>query len=213
MFSGIISNRGVVLKKNFRGGQIRFAFRLLRREADLELGESIAVDGVCLSVAGKKSESFEADAVHETLKATTLGELKAGDRVNLERSLKTGDRVGGHFVTGHVDGRGILRKIKKNRSNILFEIEAPKPLLAFIAAKGSIAVDGVGLTVQSQKGNHFSVALIPHTLRATTLGMKKTGDVLNLEADLIARYLFRMRQHLRSGHSKNLSAQLKRQGF
>ena len=174
MFTGIIQNRGRVVSKQKRGGQIRLAFRLAQKEKNLQLGESIAVSGVCLTVAGKNPKSFEADVVAETLKATTLENLKIGDTVNLERSLKYGDRFGGHFVTGHADGVGRIEKIEKKGRNVFWQISAPRNILSFLASKGSMTVDGVSLTLQSAGRDSFTIALIPHTLRETTLAQKKS---------------------------------------
>lgn len=213
MFSGIVQNRGIVRRRTEQNGQIRFAFQLERPEKKLRLGESIAVDGVCLTVAKAGLRDFEADVIRQTLDSTTLRSLRMGEKVNLERSLKFGDRLGGHFVTGHVDGRGKIRKIQKNKANRTFFIEAPRELLKFIAPKGSIAVDGISLTLQGCIGKVFSVGLIPYTLRATSLGRKKTGDFVNLEVDLIARYLDLLNAVVpKRSHRLSLSA-LKKQGF
>ena len=217
MFTGIVQNLGTVIKKEKRGGQIRFGFRFEKKEKRKpEPGESIAVDGVCLTVAKSGPRTFEADVIRETLEAATLARLKTGSRVNLERSLRIGDPAGGHFVTGHVDGRGMIQKVEKKGRNTRITFQAPKNILPFLAAKGSIAVDGISLTVQAVRGLSFQTGIVPHTLRHTTLGSKKAGDPVNVEADLIARYLdFIPKDHKTSPRpSRSLKIRgLKRQGF
>lgn len=213
MFSGIIQNKGIVERKIAQKKQMRFIFRFSKPEKKLRLGESIAVNGACLTVAKIGSRTFEADIIRETLEATMLGDLKRGDRVNLERSLKFGDRLGGHFVTGHIDGKGILRKIEKRGANRTFFFEAPAGLLKFIVPKGSIAVDGVSLTVQKRTGKLFSVGLVPHTLRFTSLSTKRVGDYVNLEADLIARYLEPLNSFVPKKSQRVSFSTFKKQGF
>ena len=189
MFTGIIQNQGIVEKKDTRAGQARFRFRFLKPERrKLEIGQSIAVNGVCLTAACAGASSFEVDVIRETLEGTTLGGLEIGDRVNLERPLRYGDPVGGHFVTGHVDACGQIECAERRGKNLSFEIRAPRSVKRFIVPKGSIAVDGVSLTVQSAKGYSFRVGLVPHTLKTTTLGRKTRGGRVNLEADRMARY-------------------------
>ena len=144
---------------------------------------------VCLTATKVKGNQFQVDVIRETLQATNLGELQVGSLVNIERSLKHGYDVSGHFVTGHIDGRGLIQKISKRGRDRLFQIKSPKKLMTFFASKGSVAVDGISLTIQSVKKGCFEVALIPHTLKETTLGSKKAGEFVNLEVDLIARYL------------------------
>jgi riboflavin synthase len=189
VYSGIVSNQGIVVKRREGNRQIHFGFRFLRKEKPIKLGESIAVDGVCLTVAGLRPRGFEADVVRETLDATTLGSLKLGGRVNLERSLKTGDEIGGHFVTGHIDGRGRIVHIEKRKKNWLITFEASRSIMKVLAQKGSIAVDGISLTIQGLSKKFFKITIIPHTLKETTLGRKGVGDWVNLEIDLITRYL------------------------
>lgn len=217
MFTGIVQNQGRVIKKEKRGGVVHLGLRFKRKETGLRAGESIAVDGVCLTVAKIARNGFEADIVRETLDDTTLGSLRLGDWLNLERSLKKDDRVGGHFVTGHVDGRGRIEKIKRSGRNLVLQIAAPKAIIRSLAAKGSVAVDGISLTVQALKGMGFKVAVVPHTLRETTLSRKRVGDFVNLEEDLIFRYLKRIDKSFKSVHSSlkrrpTLSV-LKHEGF
>ena len=205
MFTGIIQNQGIVKKRQSRGGQICFAFRFLhpwkfppsslpparggrKKVGGLTAGASLAVNGVCLTVGKVLPQGFAADVMGETLKATTLSTLRVGDRVNLERALKADGEIGGHFVTGHVDCRGRIEKIRRRGKNLSFEIKVPGPFVRYLSERGSVAVDGVSLTIQSVRKNSLSVGLVPHTLRVTILGKKKAGDCVNLEADLIARY-------------------------
>lgn len=214
MFTGIIENRGKILKSTACGGQLRVRIGLLRQEKDLRLGESIAVDGVCLSVTDFGKKWFSVDIIRETLQATTLGAKKAGDRLNLERSLKLGDRLGGHFVTGHIDGTGEIVKIAKAGKNLSLQIKTGADIIKLLAVKGSIAVDGISLTIQSLDRKSFSVGLIPLTLRETTLGDKRAGSRVNLEADLITRYLKSLNRMTDDGSGAALTVKyLKSQGF
>jgi riboflavin synthase len=189
MFTGIVENQGIVVKKEACGGQARFGFRFQRKEKGLKVGDSIAVSGVCLTAVRVSTSGFEVDVVHQTLEATTLGMLERGGRVNLERSLKIGDGLGGHFVTGHIDGRGTITKIEKRNKNTTLFLTASKDIIALLADKGSIACDGISLTVQKVRGKIFQIAVIPHTLQVTTLGIKRVGSEVNLEVDIVARYL------------------------
>ncbi len=190
MFGGIIQNEGLVVEKHRRsGGQVRFVFEFKNKERRLALGESIAVNGVCLTVTEIFPKGFAVDVIPETLQSTNLKSLQSGQYVNLERSLKWGDRLSGHFVTGHVDGCGTIREIKKRGKNRLMMIRPPQKIHNLLAQKGSIAVDGISLTIQSLTAKDFGVALIPHTLEETALKRKTQGDLVNLEIDLITRYL------------------------
>lgn len=199
MFSGIIQNQGTVVARWKRGGILRLRIKLNPRGGNsrarggdtvpLQAGESIAVDGVCLTVAKESRRGFEADVIGETLRATALGGLRQGDRVNLERSLQAGQRIGGHFVTGHVDGVGRIVRWEKRGRNRALEIQTSKEIIRQLAKKGCVAVDGISLTVQAVKGRSFKTALIPTTLRETTLARKRPGAYVHLEVDLITRYL------------------------
>jgi len=155
----------------------------------MKVGDSVAVDGVCLTVVKVGDGVFSAEAVRETLQRTTLGRLKRGDRVNLERALSIGDRLGGHIMAGHVDGVGRIARREDRAGGAIFEILPPQELLRYIVPRGSVAVDGVSLTVVDVREGVFSVSIIPHTLSITTFGFKRTGDQVNIEVDLLARYL------------------------
>jgi riboflavin synthase len=193
MFTGIIQAVGKVSGRETHGGdaRLRIAGGSLQL-ADVAIGDSIAVEGVCLTVVARKATSFEADVSRETLRLTTLGQLRAGAPVNLEKALSLGQPLGGHLMTGHVDGVGEVRSRKADARSTRFEIEAPAALARYIARKGSIAVNGVSLTVNEVRGNRFGVNLIPHTLAVTTLDGLRTGDRVNLEVDLLARYVERL---------------------
>jgi riboflavin synthase len=192
MFTGIIEEMGVVKALDRRPGGARLAVLAKRILEGLEVGESVAVNGACLTVVARRDDAFEADLSPETLQRTTLGQAAVGDGVNLERSLRYNGRVGGHLVSGHVDGVGRIRDRKQEGNALLLTIEAPKELRRYCAEKGSIAVDGVSLTVNGVGEDFVRLAVIPHTLKATTLGVKGTGAAVNLEADLIAKYLERL---------------------
>jgi riboflavin synthase len=193
MFTGIISDVGVVRGAD-RG---RFRIGCGYDAASITVGASIACDGCCLTVThvdveGSGQTVFDLDASNETLSRTTLGTWRVGRRVNLERSLKAGDELGGHIVAGHVDGVAEIVASKADGSSIRYDIAAPPELAAFIAPKGSVALDGTSLTVNTVIGNRFTVNIIPHTLAATAWGQKTARDRLNLEVDLIARYVARL---------------------
>jgi riboflavin synthase len=193
MFSGIIQAVGRIASRTDRGGDVQFeiATGSLPME-NARPGDSIAVDGVCLTVLRKTAQGFLADVSRETLSLTTLGPAGRKSRVNLEHALVLGDALGGHLVSGHVDGVGRVKSRAGEARSIRFLVEAPRALARYIARKGSITVNGVSLTVNEVKGSAFSVNLVPHTLAATNLGDLKAGDGVNLEVDLVARYLERL---------------------
>ena len=189
MFTGLIETVGHVRRIVPGAGATRLAIEGDLPVTAMEEGESIAVDGVCLTVARRSGKVFEADAVAETLSRTTLAGLRAGDPVHLERSLVVGDRLGGHLVQGHVDAVATVIALRRRRNDVRLEVALPKPLRGLVAAKGSIAVHGVSLTVSAVTSRSFEVALIPETLARTKLGGLRPGDGVNVEADLVARYL------------------------
>lgn len=216
MFTGIIENQGIVFKREERGGQVRFGFRFQKKEKSLKIGDSIAVSGVCLTAVRVGPGDFEVDVVRQTLEATTLGALGLKGRVNLERSLKIGDGLGGHFVTGHIDGRGTIIKIEKRKKNTTLFLTASKDIISLLADKGSVACDGISLTVQKVRGSVFQIAVIPHTLRVTTLGIKRVGSDVNLEVDIVARYLrmcFLKEKSRRNFSSRTILRELLQQGI
>ena len=193
MFTGIVEEMGTIraVHPNTTGASLDIeAHDVL---GDAEIGASIAVSGVCLTVVSLGDGWWRADAVEETLRRTSLGRLKAGDRVNLERPVRLIDRLGGHLVQGHVDGVGTVsdRKVEPDGS-VELSVKVPESLLRYVVEKGSIAVDGVSLTVAGVDGESFWVALIPHTQEVTTLGLRRPGDPVNLEVDLVAKYVERL---------------------
>jgi riboflavin synthase len=193
MFTGIVTNIGTVTAREARG-DTRFRIRTTYDTASIAIGASIACSGVCLTVVQKGEDWFTVDVSAETLSRTGLGHWHEGSRINLERSLRVGDELGGHIVSGHVDGVGEVTMAKPEGDSLRIEIRAPDALAAFIAEKGSITVDGVSLTVNSVEGAKFGVNLIPHTQQVTTLGNLKAGDRVNLEIDTLARYVARLQQ-------------------
>jgi len=155
----------------------------------LRLGDSVAVNGACLTAVAIDDDGFAVDAVAETLRRTSLGELRPGDRVNLERPMRLGDRLDGHLVQGHVDGVGRVASARAEGESTVLEVTAPPDLLRYVVEKGSVAVDGVSLTVAARLPEGFSVALIPHTMTVTTLGPQAVGRTVNLEVDVVAKYV------------------------
>lgn len=158
---------------------------------DVKLGQSIAINGACLTVAGIEANALAFDVIQETLVKTNLGSLNRGDEVNVERAMRAGDRIDGHFVQGHVDGTGDLLELRRTNSEVRMLIRAPQSIAAFLVPKGSICVDGVSLTIAAVNGADFEVALIPTTLQLTTLGSRPTGWKVNLEADIISKTVVR----------------------
>ncbi|GAB3098269.1 riboflavin synthase [Lysobacter terrae] len=193
MFTGIIEGVGRIASLESRGGDVRLKVDVGSLPFDaVQLGESIAVNGVCLTVIEFDAASFAADASTETLALTTLGTLHAGAQVNLERAMRPTDRLGGHLVSGHVDGVGRVLAIAEDARAQRWRFAAPAALLRYIAKKGSICVDGVSLTVNEVDDEGFDVALIPHTVSHTAFAVTKVGDAVNLEIDLVARYVERL---------------------
>lgn len=189
MFTGIIEEVGYVRSITRGAHSARITILAHTVCQGTRLGDSIAVNGVCLTVTEISSSVFVSDIMAETLQRTTLGELQCGDAVNLERALTLATRLGGHLVSGHVDGTGTIRSILKEGIASILEINCSPKLLKYIAVKGSIALDGISLTVCGVSDSSFSVSLIPHTQMQTNVYLKKVGDTLNIECDLIARYV------------------------
>ena len=195
MFTGIVTDVGEVLSLSGETDR-RIALRSIYPPEGLALGASVACSGACLTVTEKGSDAkghwFAVDASAETLRVTTLGGWTRGTKVNLERPLKVGDELGGHIVSGHVDGVGRLESVQPEAHSKRLSFSLPKPLARFVAQKGSIAIDGVSLTVNAVEDNRFEVNIIPHTLAVTTFGSLKPGDPVNIEIDVMARYLARL---------------------
>ena len=193
MFTGIVSHVGTVRRISHRGRGAELWLRLPGLRG-LRLGESLAVDGVCLTVKRSARGGAGFDLSAETLRRTTLGRLSPGDAVNCERPMRFGDRLGGHLVAGHVDGIGRVAAVRREGKGAWMEIEGPAVLSKWLLPKGSVAVNGVSLTVARVRGRRFATALIPVTLRRTNLRLKKRGDAVNLEADLFLKWLERRRR-------------------
>ena len=193
MFTGIVQAMGTVARIEPIGGDTRIVIDAGGLDtSDVAIGDSVSVSGVCLTAVMLEGTRFAADVSAETLSCTTLGMLKSGDCVNLEKSLRLADRLGGHLVSGHVDGVGRVVAVEPEARSQRWTFEVPAALLRYIAAKGSVCVDGVSLTVNDVGSNRFGVNLIPHTIEATTFRHKRAGDAVNVEVDLIARYVERL---------------------
>ncbi|MFC4494916.1 riboflavin synthase [Streptomyces ovatisporus] len=198
MFTGIVEELGEVVAVEELPGAARFRLRGPLVTKGVRHGESIAVNGVCLTVVDTAGGEFTADVIGETLKRSCLGALRAGSRVNLERPMALGGRLDGHLVQGHVDGTGTITERTEQGS---VAVRIPPELARYIVAKGSITVDGVSLTVVEAGDEHFTVSLIPTTLEATTLGVKQAGDPVNLEVDVLAKYVERLMTHGGGAHA------------
>ena len=193
MFTGIIVATGRISSLAEKGGDLELGVDAAALDLHrIAIGDSVSVQGACLTVTRKQGAGFYADVSRETMAKTTLGALRSGSRVNLEPSLRAGDPLGGHWVSGHVDAVGKLRALVQDARSWRLEFELPASLMRFVAPKGSICVDGVSLTVNKVDGHRFDVNVIPHTLKVTTLGELKIDDGVNIEIDVIARYLERL---------------------
>lgn len=193
MFTGIVQAVGRVAAIERRGGDVRLVIDSAGLGlGDVAPGDSIAVAGVCLTAIELDGPRFAADVSLETLDHTTLGALRAGDPVNLEKALRLADRLGGHLVSGHVDGVGKVLAVREDARSQRWTFEAPAALARYIAGKGSICIDGTSLTVNEVEGARFGVNLIPHTFERTTFGFRRPGDAVNLEVDMVARYVERL---------------------
>ncbi len=193
MFTGIITDMGTVRAvEKAPDGDTRFEFQTAFDTATINIGASICCSGGCMTVIETGPDWFAISASAETLSKTTMPSWKEGDRVNLERALKVGDELGGHYVSGHVDGVGRVASITPDGDSLRFVFEAPEDLKLFMAPKGSVAVDGVSLTVNAVEDRNFGINIIPHTQEETTLGRLSPGDTVNLEIDMLARYVVRL---------------------
>lgn len=211
MFTGIIEEIGLVESAVRRTGAMRLRIRAGKVLSDLAVDQSISVNGVCLTVVAVGEHGFEADAVAETLARSTLSRLQPHDRVNLERALRLQDRLGGHLVQGHVDGIGVIHRIQFASGVGELSISIPPELERYIISKGSIAIDGVSLTIAQKEGPLITIAVIPHTWDQTIFQFKKDGDLVNIEVDFLAKYVEQMLQQ--RGETKLTMEWLKQQGF
>jgi len=194
MFTGIVEEMGAVtsMEKTLAGSRLTILASTVM--GDLKIGDSVSVNGTCLTVVTTSAKNFVVEVSPETLSVTTLGHLIGGVPVNLERAMKLNERIGGHLVAGHVDGVGTIRYRRQEGNAIVFTIEAPSEILKYCVTKGSITIDGVSLTINEVADHSFSVAIVPHTAKVTTLGLKQVNDSVNLESDLIGKYVERLLQ-------------------
>ncbi|WP_100013147.1 riboflavin synthase [Lentibacillus sediminis] len=215
MFTGIIEEMGTI-KRMQKVSEHAVQMTIGSQEVikDVNVGDSISVNGICLTVTNFSSDNFQAEAMPETIKSTSLQSLKTGSKVNLERAMAAGGRFGGHFVSGHVDGTGGIVGKQKDENAIYYVIEIPDELNRFILHKGSITVDGVSLTVFGTEQGRFTISLIPHTAAETILGEKGKGDLVNIECDMLAKYVQNMLDQQFDGSKTNITKDfLKNNGF
>ncbi len=202
MFTGIIEGLGTVKSLTRSAGGLRMGIEADFSVDKIKIGDSIAVSGACLTLVHFQDNIFEVDVAPETLVKTTIGKAKRGDKVNLERALRLGDRLDGHMVTGHVDGVGVVKARRPLANAMLFAFGVPEALLRYIVQKGSVAVDGISLTVNACKSGAFDVSIIPHTAKMTTMGFKKVGDSVNIETDIIGKYVERFTRHFANQYTE-----------
>lgn len=213
MFTGIIEGKGKVLRIERRGETRRLTVEFPSHLTEVQLGDSISLNGVCLTVVEKRDQALKFDLSEETIKRSILGELKEGNVVNLERALRLNDRLGGHFVTGHIDGVGLITEKKQEKDFINLRVRVPENISKYVVPKGSIAIDGISLTVNECRGNEILITLIPYTLEKTTLMDKRAGDHVNLEADILGKYVEKLLNR-RDGKPEGLYLSfLKEHGF
>jgi riboflavin synthase len=189
MFTGIIEEIGEVFQIQQGAKSLKIKIKASKVLADVSVGDSIAVNGICLTVCEFNDNTFSADVMAETIRKSSMSGLKMGSRVNLERAMSANGRFGGHIVSGHIDGIGKIENIKPEDNAIWFTISTTNDLSKYIVKKGSIAIDGISLTVAEVKGDIFKVSIIPHTAKETILSIKKSGDVVNLECDIVGKYI------------------------
>lgn len=199
MFTGIIEEIGTIegMKKGASSAVLRI--QALKIMDDIHLGDSIAVNGVCLTVTRISSTGFESDVMHETMNRSSLGNLRIGSSVNLERAMPANGRFGGHIVSGHIDGTGTILNIQRDDNAVWYKIKTPLSVLRYIIEKGSIAIDGISLTVAKVSKDSFHVSIIPHTAQFTTLDKRRVGDLVNLENDCVGKYV----EHFMGSETKN----------
>jgi riboflavin synthase len=213
MFTGIIEDKGKVLRIESRGQEKRLTIGLPPQLTEVQLGDSINITGVCLTVVQKREQSVELDLSGETLQRTILGELREGDQVNLERALRLTDRLGGHIVTGHIDGIGVIVEKKKEKDFLQLRIRTPESVSKYVVQKGSIAIDGISLTVNEYREGEVQLTLIPYTIEKTTLMDRKVGDRVNVEADILGKYVEKLLDRGRKESGEMDLSFLKEHGF
>lgn len=205
MFTGIVEEMGTIadVKKGIKSSVIRIKAELVLENT--KLGDSIAVNGVCLTVTELGPNEFSADVMSETLQRSSLGSLKKGSRVNLERAMAADGRFGGHIVSGHIDGTGVVKEIVKDDNAVWYTVEAKPELLRYIVEKGSITIDGISLTVAYVDETCFKVSIIPHTQSVTILSLKEIGSIVNLECDIIGKYVEKLMKPVENGKSSHMT--------
>lgn len=219
MFTGLIIELAEVVSLEKKTESARLSLRANEVVKDAALGDSISVNGVCLTVVNMEKDRLSFDVSYETLKSTNLGNLKRGDRVNLEPSLRPNSKLGGHFITGHVEDVGKIRSKTPLGNALRIEIETPNNVLRYLVEKGSVAVDGISLTVVDVLKDAFNVVIIPHTAKLTTIGFKNVGDTVNLEPDILGKYVARFLESSQlpvassQNKDKELLSALKQSGF
>ena len=192
MFTGMVEEVGRIITADRKGNSARLKIEAEKVLEDIKIGDSIAVNGICLTVTSFGKNYFTADVMHETLRRSSIGEAASGSPVNLERAMAANGRFGGHIVTGHIDGTGTICEVKSDEIAICYSMKAPEKIMHYIVEKGSIAIDGISLTVARLTDDSFSVSVIPHTGEETTLLTKKPGDIVNLENDIVGKYVERL---------------------
>ena len=214
MFTGIIEEVGTVKNIQRTGNSSFIEINASKVLEGTQLGDSIAVNGVCLTVTQLSSSHFSADVMNETLSRSSLGSLKAGSPVDLERAMAANGRFGGHIVSGHIDGTGTISDITSDGIAVWYTVNSPADILRYIVEKGSIAIDGISLTVAKVTDSSFSVSIIPHTAAQTVLGTKKVGDIVNLENDIIGKYVEKLMKPAESPSKSNITMEfLAKNGF
>ena len=203
MFTGIVEEMGTLhsIQRGAKSSVLTIQGNIIF--GDLKIGDSVAVNGICLTATSCSKNTFTADAVHETMSRSSLSHLKAGAHVNLERAMAANGRFGGHFVAGHVDGTGVIVGIEKDDNSIWFTVKADPSIMKYIVEKGSIAVDGISLTVAEVLDECFRVSVIPHTVKATTLSERAVGDIVNLENDVFGKYTEKLMVYGQTPKAKN----------
>lgn len=213
MFTGIVEEEGTVNEIISGTNSIRLKVSCKKVLEDGMIGDSIAVNGVCLTVTERTNNSFVADVMHETIDKSSLGKAKVGSKVNLERAMAANGRFGGHIVSGHIDGTGVVDTITKDDNAIWFKILAPKEILRYIVLKGSVCLDGISLTVAKVKEDSFYVSIIPHTIKETILRYKQKGDIINIENDQIGKYVEKLLIPITNNKSNITEEFLRSNGF
>lgn len=202
MFTGIVEEMGTIAGIQKGAKSAVLTIQAQKVFSDIHIGDSIALNGVCLTVTSFSKDTYTADVMNETLQRSSLGGLTIGSKVNLERAMPADGRFGGHIVSGHIDGTGTIKKVEKDDNAIWYTIAAPENLMKYIVEKGSIAIDGISLTVAKRSDADFAISMIPHTAKETVLSRKKPGDIVNLENDIVGKYIEQLMQYNKKEETK-----------